>query len=293
MMVTAEKTPGGAAGFWGLAAFWLAGLLPFWIGTLLAGVAGFPISRAVGILGTLAVSALILAGTAGRDAFPAETHYPSLGLPPETAGKLAYAALGLAGLLGLLLQVVWRTGDLTLPLGGLGVLGGYFSFAPPLHWHRRGLGEAVGGLCFGALPVAAGFYLQCGHLVTEVLVYGLTLTFGAFNVFLVHGFPYPGEEAAPRHGLAARVRPAAGGLIFTLANILTIGGMVFCLLFPANPLPFRWTLWLLLGLAVVNQELVKRKAYLQEARVRLLGHLTLALQVGMGVVFLIMAGARL
>lgn len=291
-MATADKTPGGAGGLWTLAAFWLAGLLPFWIGTLLAGVAGFPVRWPVGILGTLAVSALILAGAASRDAFPAASHGPSMGLPPETAGKLAYAALALAAFLGLLLQWVWQTGDLTLPLGGLGALGGYFSFAPPLHWHRRGLGEAVGGLCFGALPVAAGFYLQCGHLVTEVLLYGLTLTFGAFNVFLVHGFPYPGEKAAP-HGLAARVRPAAGALIFTLANILTIAGLTFCLLFPANPLPFRSALWLLLGLAVVNQELVKRKAYLQESRLRLLGRLTLALQVGMGLVFLIMVTLRL
>jgi len=292
MAAKVDRTGGGAGRLLTLAAFWLAGLLPFWIGALLAGVAGFPVSRPVVILGTLAVSALILAGAAAKDAFPTPTHCPGLDLPPETAGKLAYGALALAGFLGLLLQLVWHTGDLTLPLGGLGALGGYFSFAPPLNWRRRGWGEAVGGLCFGLLPLAAGFYLQCGHLVTEVVVYGLTLTFGAFNVFLVHGFPYPGEAAGPQ-GLAARVRPAAGALIFTLANILTIGGLVFLLLFPANPLPFRWTLWLLLGLAVVNQELVKRRAYLQEARLRLLNRLTLTLQVGLGLVFLVMTGQRL
>jgi hypothetical protein len=82
-------------------------------------------------------------------------------------------------------------------------------------------------------------------------------------------------------------------LIYTLANILTITGLVCLLLFPANPLPFRWALWLLLGLAVVNQELVKRKAYLHEARLQLLSRLTLALQVGMGLVFLVMTGQRL
>jgi 1,4-dihydroxy-2-naphthoate octaprenyltransferase len=292
-MIAMADNVGGAGKPLTLAAFWLAGLFPFWMGTLLAGVAGFPVSRPIALAGTLAVTALILAGVAARDAFRVQTRYPGLDLSPEAAGKLAYAALALAGLLGLVLQFGCRTGDLTLPLGGLGVLGGYFFFAPPLNWHRRSGAEAVGGLCFGLLPAAAGFYLQCGHLVAEVLVYGLVLTFGAFNMFLVQGLPLPGEAPGAGDGLAARLRPAAGALVFTLANILTIGGLVFCLLFPANPLPFRWALWLLLGLAVVNQELVKRKAYLEEARLRLLGRLTLALQVGMGLVFLSMASQRM
>jgi 1,4-dihydroxy-2-naphthoate octaprenyltransferase len=179
-------------------------------------------------------------------------------------------------------------------LGGLGTLGGYFYFAPPLNWHRRGWGEAVGALCFGLLPVATGFYLQCGHLVTEVLLYGVPLTFAGFNLFLIHGFPNPEEEAPPPgHSLAARLGPTAGALIFTLVNILAIIGLVVCLFLPASPLPFREGLWVVLLLAVINQELVKRKAYRQESRLKLLCRLTLALHLSMGLVFTLMLWQRL
>ena len=56
----------------------------------------------------------------------------------------AYAALAVAAVLGFTLQVAGRTGDFTIPLGGLGILGGYFSYAPPLAWHRRGLSTPEG-----------------------------------------------------------------------------------------------------------------------------------------------------
>jgi 1,4-dihydroxy-2-naphthoate octaprenyltransferase len=274
----------------------LTGLLPLWAGMLLAHVSGFPLGLGVWLAGSLGVVALILAAFASREAFSPESGWcPSLGgLPTREARRLSLACLMLAALLGLILQFGYHTGELTIPLGALGVLGGYFSFAPPLYWHRRGLGEAVGGLCFGLLPVITGFYLSCGHLVSEVLLYGLPLTFGAFNLFLIHGFPLP-QVGAPlaRHSLAERTGPVPGAFIYTLVNILTIAGLVFCLLFPASPLPFRGALWPLLVLAVLNQELIKRKAYQKEARLRLLCRLTLALHLGLGLTFNLMLWQRL
>jgi 1,4-dihydroxy-2-naphthoate octaprenyltransferase len=275
--------------------FLLAGCLPLWVGALLAGVSGLPVRPGVLGAGTLAVAALILAAFAGREAFwPGAGRCPAWRLtfcarPPDI---LAYAALAVAAVLGFALQFGWRTGDFTIPLGGLGILGGYFSFAPPLTWHRRGLGEAMGGFCFGLLPVATGLYLQCGQMLTEVLLYGLPLTFTAFNLFLVYGFP--GAGAAPgSRTLAARVEPATGALIFTISNIFTIIGLVLILLFPAASLPWRFGLWPLLILAVINQELIKRKAYRDEARLKLLGRLTLTLHLGMGLVFVLMLWQRL
>jgi len=44
---------------------------------------------------------------------------------------------------------------------------------------------------------------------------------------------------------------------------------------------------------VVNQELIKRKAYHDEARLRLLDWLTLALHLGMGLTFNLMLWQRL
>jgi 1,4-dihydroxy-2-naphthoate octaprenyltransferase len=274
--------------------FLLAGCLPLWVGALLAGVSGLPLR--LGVLGasSLAVLALILAAFAGREAFcPGAGRCPAwrVTFVPEPKTP-AYAALAVAAVLGLALQFGWRTGDATIPLGGLGILGGYFAFAPPLAWHRRGLGEAVGALCFGLLPVATGLYLQCGQLLTEVLLYGLPLSFTGFNLFLVYGTP--GPEAAPGSGtLAARVAPATGALIYTLNNVLTIIGVALILIFPAASLPWRFGLWPLLLLAVINQELVKRKAHRDERRLTLLARLTLTLHLGMGLVFVLMLWQRL
>jgi 1,4-dihydroxy-2-naphthoate octaprenyltransferase len=274
--------------------FLLAGCLPLWVGALLAGVSGLPLRPGVLGAGSLAVLALILAAFAGREAYcPGAGRCPAwrvtFAREPITP---AYAALAVAAVLGLALQFGWRTGDATIPLGGLGMLGGYFAFAPPLAWHRRGWGEAAGGLCFGLLPVAAGLYLQCGHLLTEVLLYGLPLTFTGFNLFLVYGTPSPGAAPGFRT-LAARVAPATAALIFTINNVLTIIGLALILIFPAASLPWRYGLWPLLILAVINQELVKRKAYLDERRIKLLTRLTLTLHLGMGLVFVLMLWQRL
>jgi 1,4-dihydroxy-2-naphthoate octaprenyltransferase len=274
--------------------FLLAGCLPLWVGALLAGVSGFPVRPGVLGASTLAVVALILAAFAGRETFcPGVGRCPAWKLTfvgkPELA---AYGALGAAALLGLALQYGWRTGDFTIPLGGLGILGGYFSFAPPLAWHRRGVGEAVGAFCFGLLPVAAGLYLQRGQLLTEVLLYGLPLTFTAFNLFLIYGVPGPDAAAASR-SLAARLQPVTAALLYTIFNILTLIGLALILVFPAVALPWRFGLVPLMLLAVINQELIKRKAYRQEARLQLLGWLTLTLHLGMGLMFVLMLWQRL
>jgi 1,4-dihydroxy-2-naphthoate polyprenyltransferase len=109
----------------------------------------------------------------------------------------------------------------------VGVLAGYFVFAPPVAWHRRGWGEFWAGLCFGLLPVLAGFYLQSRHLISEILLYGLPLSLTAFNLFLVLGFPRLGQEGGPeRHSLAARLGPVGAALLYTIINILVILGLV-------------------------------------------------------------------
>jgi 1,4-dihydroxy-2-naphthoate octaprenyltransferase len=275
--------------------FLLAGCLPLWVGALLAGVSGLPMRPGVLGAGTLAVAALILAAFAGREVFsPGAGRCPlwQLTFTTRPPAMSAYTSLAVAAVLGFALQFGWRTGDFTIPLGGLGILGGYFSFAPPLAWHRRGLGEALGGFCFGLLPVATGLYLQCGQMLTEVLLYGLPLTFAGFNLFLIYGFPGPGAVPGPRT-LAARLEPSTGALVFTLSNIFTMLGLVLILLFPAASLPWRFGLWPLLILAVINQELIKRKAYRDEARLKLLGRLTLTLHLGMGLVFALMLWQRL
>jgi 1,4-dihydroxy-2-naphthoate octaprenyltransferase len=274
----------------------LSALGPYTAGALLAPASGLPLRGGVFGLGLVGVAALVLAAAAAREAFAAGLgRFPSWPiLPPADPKRLANLSLALAAVLGMILQFLCRTGDLTIPLGGLGALGGYFYFAPPVKWGSRGLGEAFGALCFGLLPVTAGLYLQCGHLLTEVLLYGLPLTFAGFNLFLIYGFPRPGEApGAGRFGLASRLGPVAGALLFSVFNVLTILGLVAILFFPAPVLPGQAALWALLLLAVVIQELVKRKSYLEEVGLKRLGRLTLALHLGLGWVFVLMLWLRL
>ena len=272
----------------------VSGVLPFMVGTLLAGVSGYPVRLGVAGAGALGLAALILAAALSREVHaPKAGGLPPWGLSPRRANGLAYACLALAAIIGLVLQLAGLTGEMTIPLGALGVLGGYFFFAPPLELHRRGLGEAAGALGYGVLPTLAGYYLQSGHLVAEIFFFGLPLTFAAFNVFLIHGFPPPDGSRPVRPGsLAERLGPGAGALIYSLANVLTILGLILCLWLPASPLPFREALWILMVLAVVNQELIKRKAYRSETRLELLRWLTLGLHLGMGVLFALMAWPR-
>jgi 1,4-dihydroxy-2-naphthoate octaprenyltransferase len=190
------------------------------------------------------------------------------------------------------LQWLWHTGDFTIPLGVLGIFCGYFIFAPPLTWHRRGLGEFWGGLCFGLLPVLTGYYLLAGYLISEIPLYGIPLSLAAFNLLLLLGFPRPDQEAAGL-SLAARLGPVGAGLLYTIINILVIAGLLICLFFPAaSNLGHSW-LWALIILALINQELVKRRAYYQEARIQLLGFSTLALLLGMNLVFALGLWGRL
>jgi 1,4-dihydroxy-2-naphthoate octaprenyltransferase len=190
------------------------------------------------------------------------------------------------------LQTVWQTGDLTIPLATLGILGGYYNFAPPLAWYRRGWGEFWAALCFGLLPVLTGFYLPGRHLISEILLYGLPLSLAAFNLFLVLGFPEPGEERE-RFSLASRLSPAGTGLLYTIINILVILCLVFNLFFPVASHWSRPWLWVLIALAVINQELIKRRAYYQAARLELLGCLTLTLHLGMSLLFALGLWGRL
>lgn len=266
----------------------VAALAPFGLGVLLAAASGFAAPGPALAAELLAVSLLTMAGLASREAYAPHTgQCPSwAGLPRESWRRIAYACLTLAGLLVVLLQWCWQTGDFTIPLAAVGTLGGYFIFAPPLAWHRRGLGELWGGFCFGLLPVLAGFYLQSRHLISETLLYGAPLSLAAFNLFVLLGFPEPGAEPEPEpFSLAARLGPVAAALVYTLINILVVLGLVINLFFPAaSHLGQPW-LWALIGLALVNQELIKRRAYYQAARLRLLCFSTLALHLGMCLIF--------
>jgi hypothetical protein len=73
--------------------------------------------------------------------------------------------------------------------------------------------------------------------------------------------------------------------LYTIINVLVALSLIISIFFPAASHWGQSWLWALIVLAMVNQELVKRRAYYQETRLQLLCLLNLALHLGMSVVF--------
>ncbi len=260
----------------------VTGLIPFGLGTLLARASGYGVGWGTAFLGLAGVALLHLAAWAARGTYGPEAGCWPLpwDWPAARWQRFGRGCLLAGAAVGLLLWAGAGTGRLTLPLAVLALAGSHFLFAPPLALARRGLGEAAAALGFGLLPVFAGYYLQAGHGLTEILLLGLPLSLAAFNLFLIWG--RPAADSPSQGTLAARLSPPGLGLLFTVVNILTVAALCFVLLFPAVPLPSRWGLVALLGVALINQELMKRRAYVREERLTLVARLLLLQQVAMG-----------
>lgn len=285
----------------------LSGVGPFGVGTLLAPVNGYPLRLAVAGVATLGLILLILAAFWMGELYDLDDRQPvTATLPLDVPGwlrgavsgatlkKMLGTAVAAATALGGVLQFCFHTGNLTIPLGGLGLLIGYAYSAPPLNWRHRVGGVLVAGFCFGWLPLIAGFYVQSGRWASELFLFGLPLSFSAVNIFLSQDFrDYPADREAAKHTLVVRWGLTAGALVYTLANIITIIGLVLCLWFPAAPLPYRHWLWVIIALAVINQEMVKRKQYRERIGQNRLQILTWLVNLGMGLLFMVMTWARL
>ena len=63
----------------------------------------------------------------------------------------ACVALVLAGVVGLILFFVWQTGPWTIPLGVIGMAGGFYYSSRPVRWVSSGVGEP------GSRSASAGF----------------------------------------------------------------------------------------------------------------------------------------
>ena len=171
--------------------------LPFSAGRGSAAVGGGAPGGGVGIAvapraagGEHLVVALVLVAFAAREVFcPEAGRCPAWRLTSARQPEIpAYTALAVAAVLGFALQfgcvphhspspwAPWASWEAISPL--------------PRPWPGiAGVWRSAGRPLLRLLPVATGLYLQCGQLLTEVLLYGLPLTFTAINLFLVYGFP--------------------------------------------------------------------------------------------------------
>lgn len=296
---------------WSYVPLVLSGLLPFWVGTLLARVNGFPWRAPVAGWASLGVILVILAAFWIKELHDPENDRQPLtekiaSLSPDVPGwlqgavsvvtlkKMSWGAVATAAAVGWLLQFYFHTGSWTILLGVLGLLGGYAYAALPAHWRAWGAREAIAALCFGPLPVTAGFYVQSSSLVSELFLFALPLSFSSLNVCLSKSFlDYQADRRAGKPSLTVHLDLVGGAFIYTLANIITIIGLVGCILFPAASLPYHQGLWGIILLAVINQEMVKRKQYKEHRGQLILWGLTIGVNLGMAAWFLVMIWGRL
>ncbi|GAB4480848.1 MAG: hypothetical protein Kow00124_28000 [Anaerolineae bacterium] len=108
--------------------------------------------------------------------------------------RVALGALGVAGLMGLML--VFISGPLLLAFGLVGALSAYFYTAPPLRLAaRRGLGELLVGLNFGPLMVAGVVYALTGVVGWLDFFAGLPIGLLITAVLWINQFPDAESDA--------------------------------------------------------------------------------------------------
>lgn len=214
-------------------------LLPFILGSVIAGMAGI-FYLPVFLLGFVGVVLIMLAthyngevydiaedklsAQSGKTPFAGGSQVlVEGGIKPSIVRNAAYVCTVCALGIGIILQFFYKTGPWTLLLGLSGIITGFYYSKPPFRWVKRGFGEILIAYSFGWLPIAAGFYLQMQHFSREVLVVSLPVALTIFNVIFINEFlDYAADSKAGKTNLLVRLGTKRGVCVYILANIAAI-----------------------------------------------------------------------
>jgi 1,4-dihydroxy-2-naphthoate polyprenyltransferase len=297
--------------------FLSVGILPFVLGTLLAvrgpaAVGPAAVAGAVGVgaaagagvswpvfwLGFAAVVLIMLAtyhngeyydekedrrvAELGRHTrFSGGSQAVNLGLVPASHARIG-ALLASAGAIaiGVVLQRCYHTGPLTIPLGLVGLLAGFFYSAPPVRWVGRGMGELLIGICYGWLPVAVGFYLQRGAIPLLVSAVSLPIAFTIFNVIFMNEYPdRPADAEVGKRTLLVRIGPERGALVYVVATVLGWGTFIGSVALGYPRAALFWYLPIAL-LSLVLVAMMAQRRYQRPRALELLCGLTIVVNLG-------------
>jgi len=129
--------------------------------------------------------------------------------------------LMLAGIIGIILQFVLKTGPYTLLLGCLGAFSGFFYSTKPIRLVQRGVGEIFIGFCYGWLPVASAYYIQTSAIHPVIHWMAIPIGLTIFNVILLNEFPdYEADRAADKKNLLYRLGKARGNFVYIIFSLL-------------------------------------------------------------------------
>ncbi len=216
--------------------FHSVGVLPFVLGAVLAWRQGDTLRLDVFAWGTLGVVLVMLAtyyageywdyvedslsGRMGGSRFAGGSQVLQRGLlPRRTALWASVVCFALALAVGFLLQYGYHTGPWTLPLGIIGLVGGFFYSTRPVRWVGRGWGELWIAFCYGWLPVAAAYYVQMGHIWSLIHWIAAPIGLSIFNVILLNEFPdYQADHQAGKQNLAVRLGRERASWLYALTS---------------------------------------------------------------------------
>jgi 1,4-dihydroxy-2-naphthoate polyprenyltransferase len=246
--------------------FHIVGVLPFILGSVLAWWLDGRFRWDILAWGTAGVVCVMLAtyyagewwdyaedslsGTIHGSPFAGGSQVVQRGLLPREAALWgSFSAVLLALGIGVVLQFGYHTGPWTLPLGIVGLVGGFFYSAQPARWVRRGWGELWIAFCYGWLTVATGFYLQMGSIAPLVTLVALPIALTIFNVILLNEFlDYWADRAVAKTNLVVRLGREVAARLY---GVVGIGSWFVALLTLGQGVPLR-ALWILLPTTLVS-----------------------------------------
>ena len=280
--------------------FLLVGILPYLLGAVMAAAGTYPVRWGIFSLGFLGAVLIMLSTYYGGEywdyegdllssgnRFAGGTRVMLKGILPKTApltGSLV--TLILAAAVGLLLQFVYRTGPWTLPLGVIGMIGGFFYSTRPVRWVATGTGELWIAFCYGWLPVAVGYYLQAGTFAPAILPVSLPIAFACFNVILLNEFSdYEADTKTNKKNLTVRFGKPFSAKLYALVSFLSVAAVVWSSLYvPPSVLLFYLPVFLLsFGLAI----LVLRGAWQDGKKLEVMCGLNILVNLALPVVYML------
>ncbi len=234
--------------------FHIVGILPFVLGTFLAYKLSYVFNLDVFILGVAGIIMIMLSTYhAGEyfdfrgDIISSQMHqskfaggsriYPSGKLPPAVSLWTSVITFIIAAVIGIILQLIFKTGPYTLFLGAMGALPGFFYSTPPVRLVKRGIGEIFIGFCYGWLPVASAYYIQTATINPIIHILAIPIGLSIVNVILLNEFPdYEADKATDKKNLLCRIGKQKGIALFIAISLLSSFAM---LISPFVGIPFR------------------------------------------------------
>jgi 1,4-dihydroxy-2-naphthoate octaprenyltransferase len=194
--------------------FYLVGVLPFGLGTLLAVASGRPLLWGVWALGSVAVALIMAMTFLVNEYFDFDTDAANVGYNKFSGGSrslpnglvnrrhvlvAAGVCTALALAIGLVIQFVYKTGPVTLPFGIAAALIGYAYTGKPFRLIYRGVGEILIGVSVGWMPIFIGYYLLAG-MPAGSYIHILSLPVAASIVMVILANEYPDYESDAASG---------------------------------------------------------------------------------------------